>query len=370
MPVSEFNIYLDNTPADEEQLDLFSQIKVDQGIGMAAEAELEIPLRVDSTGMWSVLEEDFVQAFRRIRIEIKVRDSDFVPLIDGPIIAHRYELSGSPNNSKLIVVVQDDSVLLNQDEAVEVYENKSPDEVAQQLFASFGLEADVDAVNTPSGGLDRYLVRRGTAMQFLRELARRHGMFVYVEPGAEAGSSRGIFKYPDLTPGDYPELLLIGAERNINQFNAEFDALRPLKARAGSVNAIDHSELNSEADSSDLNLLGDTAVHDIVTPGTMLLARTREESSDLDAATVAAVNHSSWAYTASAEVVADSYAAVLLPYKRVTVAGAGGYLSGDWLISHVTHTITDAGYRQSFNLRRNARSTGASGGDNPLGGIL
>lgn len=370
MPVSEYKMYLDNTPADEAQLDLFGQIKIDQGIGMAAEAELEIPIGVDASGIWSVMEDDFVQAFKRIRIEVKIRDGGFVPLIDGPIVAHRYELSGSPNNSKLIVVVQDDSVLLNQNEGVAVYENKSPDEVAELLFNEFGLEADVDSVTVPSGGLDRYLVRRGTAMQFLRELGRRYGMFVYVEAGDEAGSSKGIFKYPDLTPGDYPELLLVGAERNINQFNAEFDALRPLKARAGNINAVDQSETSSDVDSSDLNLLGDTAVHDIVEAGTTLLARTREESSDLDAATMAAVNHSSWAFTASAEVIADSYAGVLLPYRLVTVAGVGGYLSGDWLISHVTHTITDGSYRQSFNLRRNARSAGASASGDLLGGII
>ena len=61
-------------------------------------------------------------------------------------------------------------------------------------------------------------------------------------------------------------------------------------------------------------------------------------------------------------MTADSYAGVLLPHRVVSVAGAGGYLSGDWLISHVTHTITDASYKQSVGLRRNARSAGGSGG--------
>lgn len=370
MPVSEYKMYLDNAPADDEQLNLFSRIKVDQGIGMATEAEIEIPVGMNEAGVWSVLEDDFAQPFKRIRIEVKIRDGNFVPLFDGPVIAQRFELAGAPNISKLLLTAQDDSVLLNLEEQIEVYENKSPDEIAQQLFSDKGLSTDIDSVEVPAGGLDRYLVRRGTTMQFLRELARRHGMFVYVEPDATPGISKGIFKRPNLSSGDYPELLLAGANRNINNFMAEFDALRPLTARADSVNIIDQSIITSEASSSGLDTQGDAAVHTLITPGKILLARTREESVDLDAATAAAVDHSSWAYTASAEVMADRYSGVLQPYKVVTVAGAGGYLSGNWLISHVTHTITDSSYTQAFSLRRNARSSGTGSSSSATGGIL
>jgi hypothetical protein len=48
----------------------------------------------------------------------------------------------------------------------------------------------------------------------------------------------------------------------------------------------------------------------------------------------------------------------------------GGYLSGDYLISRVTHVIEDEGYRQQFELRRNARSAGSNGNGGPVGGIL
>jgi hypothetical protein len=46
----------------------------------------------------------------------------------------------------------------------------------------------------------------------------------------------------------------------------------------------------------------------------------------------------------------------------VRVAGVGGFLSGDYLISRVTHLLGDESYRQQFSLRRNARSAGANGG--------
>jgi hypothetical protein len=369
MTVSEFKVFLDNQAASEEQLELFSEIKVDQAIGMATEAELTIDVGVDESGCWSDVEESYVQPSARIRVEVKIRDSEFVPLIDGPIIGQRFELSGSPNDSKLTLIVQDDSVLLNQNEAVELYEDQSADQVAGLLFQAAGLTPDTDSVTAPSGEFTRYLVRRGTAMQFIKELARRHSMFVYVEPGAAPGTSVGYFKRPELSRGDYPELLLVGAERNISKFSGQFDGLRPLKARADSVNISDQRVVTSETDSSDIDSQGDEAVHDIVDAGQILLARTRELSDDLDSSTAAAVNHSSWAYSANAEVIADSYDGVLLPHRVVSVAGAGGHLSGDWLVSQVTHTINDASYKQAFSLRRNARSSGNSDGG-LLGGVF
>ncbi len=359
MARTEYKVFLDNVAADAQTLERFAEIRVDQGIDMAAEAELQVPIGVDDTGVWSGVEEDFAQPFARIRVEVKTGDSGFVPLIDGPVVAQRFELDAAPNASSLVLVVQDDSVLLNRDEAVELFEDLSPDAVAQQLFAQAGLSARTDAVASPAGGFERYLVRRGTAMQMLKELARRHGLFVYVEPDSAPGTSVGYFVRPVLAGGEFPQLLLMGAERNINRFSAEFDALRPLRARAANLAIAGLQPLESESQASDLQAQGEEPVHDVVEAGVALMARTREMPEDLDAATAAAVNHSSWAYSANAEVQADLYGAVLRPHRVVSVAGAGARLSGEWLISRVTHTLRDTGYSQSVALKRNARSAGA-----------
>ena len=63
MALANLCVYLDGTPADEKQLYLFREIRVDQAIGMAGEAELEIDLALDDQGMWSIIEEEFAQAF-------------------------------------------------------------------------------------------------------------------------------------------------------------------------------------------------------------------------------------------------------------------------------------------------------------------
>ena len=355
-------MFLDNAPATEEQLAVFGAIRIDQGIGMATEAEIDVPAGTDEGGTWQYFEDAFVQPFARVRVEIKVGEGEYIALIDGPVVAQRFQLEATPEASQLTLVVHDDSVLLNRDEAVVVFEDKSASDIAEQLFSDAGLQPRVDNVPAAGGAFTRYTVQRGTAMQMLRRLARDNGMFVYVEPGPAAGRSVGVFQRPLAADEQLPEVILRGDQRNIGSFSAEFDALRPLAPQAGSVLANDRSVVSANAPAATGETLGAMAAHQTVTPATTLLTRTREEQADIDAATAAGADLSSWAWTAQGEVQADGYAGVLRPYRKLTVRGVGGYLSGDWLVSRVAHEIRNAGYKQQFSLTRNARSAGAGGG--------
>jgi hypothetical protein len=194
-------------------------------------------------------------------------------------------------------------------------------------------------------------------------------MFVYVRPGEQPGRSVCVFARPVLQPGEAGELLLVGAERNIHRFDARFDALQPVSARAGSVNIADKSVLTASATASALDPLGAVAVHAAAdAAGASLLARTREEQNDLDDAVAAAVDLSAFAFTATAELDANDYAWSLAPHQVVSVAGPGGKLGGNYLVSRVQHVIRDSGYTQSLTLRRNARSAGSTpGGGLPAG---
>lgn len=371
MALAEFRIYLNDTAATEEQLDLFREIRVDQAIGVVAEAELDIDLALDDEGTWSSIEEPFAQPFQRIRVEVKLGDDgDFVPLIDGPIVGQRFELGSGPGESGMTLVVHDDSVLLNQTETVQLFEDMPAHDIATSLFGEFGLDTEVDSVADAGSAYTRYVVQRGTAMQLLRDLARRHGMFVYVKPSDTPGRSVGVFARPALEPGAAPELLLLGEARNIHSFNVEFDALQPLMARAGGVRIQDKAVLTSSVEAPEQTPLGDDATHAVVTaPGVSLLARTREEQNDLDAAATAAVDLSAFAYTASAEIDANDYNTVLSPHQIISVAGPGGHLGGLYLISRVHHVISDGDYVQTLTLKRNARSAGSSDGG-LVGGVF
>jgi len=366
MPSAEFRLYFDNAPASEEQLGAFAAIRIEQAIGMAAAAELEVSLATDDAGEWIGFDDAYAQPFTRVRVEIKVGEGAFVPLIEGPVVGQRFELDAKPDASRLVIVAHDDSVLLDREEKVVVFENQPPARIVSKLLEEPGLSSRVSERLPDAGAaLERYIVQRGTNMQLLRVLARRFGMFVYVEPGKQPGRSVGVFEVPSAHDESLPDLILLGEERNIGSFSAEFDALRPLAPKAASVKAIDKQSVSAAASAANLAPLGEESVHALVSAPTTLLAHTREEQSDLDAATLAVANLSPWAYSASGEVDNDLYPAVLRPYRKLRVRGVGPQLSGDYLVTRVSHHIDYSGYRQQFSLSRNARSAAAGGGPLP-----
>jgi hypothetical protein len=370
MPSFDFRMYVDNSPLSREQLAAFSPVRVEQAVGMAAAAELRMPLVPDDGGVWTGFDEPVAQPFARVRIDVKVGDGDFVTLLDGPVVGQRFELDAAPDRSHLTVVAHDDSALLDRDEKVVVHENESLSALVRGLIEEPGLEARVDGdLPDPSSAVDRFFVQRGTNMQTLRGLARRLGMIVYVEPGDTPGRSVGVFERVQAHDDDLPELVLLGDNRNIATFSAEFDALKPQSTRAGTVRAIDKEVISGEADAASAQALGAEAAHSLVTPALTLLAQTREEQGDLDAEAAGLAEASSWAFVAKGEVDSDLYPGVLRPHRKLTVTGVGPQLSGDYLIARVLHEIADGGYRQSFSLARNARSDGGAAG-NPLSGVF
>ena len=370
MPTSQLRMHFNNAPASAEQLALVGRVKVDQAIGVATEAEVQLPVGTDDGGAWQLLEDAFTQPQARVRVEVRVGDGSFVPLIDGPVVGQRFELGAEPESSHLTLLVHDDTALLNRDDAPQVWAQQSPSDIAQQLFSAAGLAAQVDSVPLAAGSRPRQVVQRGSAMQLLRRLAREQGMFAYVEPGAQAGVSVGVFQRPTPQDDQLPGLVLLGNTRNIGSFQAHFDALRPQLPSTAQVQLGDHSVAQSQAAAASTAALGDVATHQSLAPSSTRALPGQAEQADLDAATAAGADLSAWAWQAQGEVNADGYAGVLRPYRKLAVTGVGGHLSGDWLVSRVTHDITDAGYSQQFSLARNARAAGAGAAPSLPSGVF
>ena len=369
----EYRMFFNNKPATREQLDRVEEIIVEQEVDMAWEARVQIPICVDDKGNWEGQDEDFLASFARVRVEIKVGEQPFVPLIDGPIVGFDSPMSSGPGQSSITLIVQDDSVYLNREESISRFENLADHEIASQIFQ--GVEqiatTDIEKTPKPSGGLPPVVVQRGTEMQLLRFLARRQGLHVYVLPGDSPGQSIGCFKsFPTQTDG-LPPLILLGTNRNIERFNPRNDAQSPSTVRASTVNIKDKTVITRTSRFGDLELLGDEqGFEDESQTATRVLPPYQGESVDLDRAVAAVASNSSYALEATGSVLDYSYLGVLQPYRVVSVLGANSRLSGNYLISKVTHTLTRSTYSQSFTVRRNARSAGAGSDLGDLAGSI
>ena len=181
----------------------------------------------ESSGSW---DEDFAEGFSRIRIELKIAGmDDFVPLIDGPVIGNERDLDSEPGRSQASVRVQDDSVFLNREDEVESYDQGSDGAIADEVFSRFAEIASTEVETTPDYPDSQPLevVQRGTAMSFLKELARRNDYFAFVWPGDEAGESVGVFgPLGSQVEDSLPALYLTGDNRNVTRLGGRYDGQR------------------------------------------------------------------------------------------------------------------------------------------------
>lgn len=374
MPDIQYRMYFDNKPASREQLDRVEEITVAQEVDMAWEARLQVPICTDENGKWSGEDEDFMAEFTRVRVEIKVGNSPFVPLIDGPIVGWDNQMSSAPGSSAITLIVQDDSVYLNRDEKINPYENRLDHEIAEDLFSTVPQITKKEVDETPAcpSGLPAFEMQRGTQMDLLRRLARRHDMHAYVLPGKEPGQSIGAFKkFPTRPDGKLPPLILLGSDCNIATFSVKNDAQSPSQVDSYSLSIADKVITKATSQFRNLELLGkeqsftkekETAKR-LSPPG-------GDEAVCVAQSAQAQAQRDSFAFEASGSVLGNCYSGVLSPYRVVTVKGVNGRLCGDYVIKKVSHRLTRSVYSQSFGLLRNARSEGARGGLEDLAGTI
>src|SRR5688572_32310420 len=254
-----YKLFFDDEPATREQLDLVEEITVEQQLDMAWEGRFQIPICTDENGKWSQEDEDFLRSFGRVRLEVKVGDRPFQPLIDGPIVGTDNQLSSLPGQSMMTLIVQDDSVYLNREQSSVPFENMLDHEVATELFGDVETISSTDIETTPPApdGLTPTEMWRGTQMALLRRLARRQGMHAYVLPGDQPGASIGAFKKLPRDPGDLPTLVLLGPDRNVHTFNVTNDAQSPSRVEAHALSVTDKTTTTARVSTRDLELLGE-----------------------------------------------------------------------------------------------------------------
>jgi hypothetical protein len=361
MSYARYRLYLDGTPATAEQLGHFENITIEQEMDHACEGRFQVPLCIDKNGVWDGETEAFLQGMARIRLEVQVQSSDWVALIDGPIVNILASTFSEPGKSVLTVVVSDDSFFLHRDESVVSFDD-SDDQIARQIFEEVPEIADwnIDDAPAPSNpGFDT-TVLRGTPMECLQELARRQHMHAYVACGESPGQSVGNFTTdpdPTLDYGLTP-MVLLGAGQNIFSFESDTTIGQMATFQSGKVSLQDRSTDTRDSDLSDIALLGTDSA-----PGPSIKRLMRPGQTDaltLARAVQAASERAAYALSAHGEVMKEVYGSVLQPYQCVDVLGANGRVSGRWLIQQVTHSLSRNECGQSFKVVRNAESSGTN----------
>ena len=367
MPEQRFRVWFGDRAASEAELRRIEEIEVTQEMDAFWDAHIRMALSLDAAGAWTGWPGDSTAPFSRVRVEFDIGTGRSAPLIDGPLVSIDADLDSQPGQSTATMVVRDDSAFLNRDEEVEPpFENRRHSEIVDELFARFAQIRDTRV--EPTDANPETTTRRGTVLQFLRELASANDRHAYVLPGDEPGKSIGCFLPDPEGVADLPPLVLLGSGRNLSSASVTQDPNGGGRTQAQVLRVDDHGVTTFATSAEELGLMRQLpAVPADLSPMRLLnpADNTREDPA---AAATADARRNGYVYALTSHVIPGCYAGVLTPYQKVRVdAGATPY-SGDYLISKVTHRITPSLYTQELEARTNSVSEVSAAAGAAIGG--
>lgn len=366
--IKEFRVFYDGKPASQGQLDEIEEIVVEQEVGRIWEARIRMPVYISEDGVSRGEDDASRKAFTRVRIEARIGNGSFIPLIDGTRVMQDDTRSPIPSRSSVTIVVHDDSTLLHRKVKPRNFAGKSDGEIVRTIFETSPVGGTTDIDSIPARPDKNAVINQhGTDMQMLRSIAFRYGdYYAYVLPGATAGTSVCCFKkLPVSADKSIPPLALFGETRNLAEFNIRENLLGVAEVKAASLNLSDKAIKTGSSIYRDASLLGDDpspgANGDNL--GARRLPPGAGALTDLDAAAAGWASRLGYMYNAEGSVLPRRYEGILQPYKAVLVQLSDSRYSGDYVIHRVVHTLNKSEYTQSFTMRRNAISDSKQNND-------
>lgn len=352
-----YTLLINDQPAPESLIDVIQHLEVEDHADLADMVRLSVAISVrDGCSSWNVVDEDVFKRLTKLRINVNVGSGKTEPLIEAYVTETNADFANQPGQSILNVVAMEPTVKMNLKENVQPWPSMADSDIAEQIFDNYKFEPVVDPTQPTRDEIDHTEMQRGTDIQFLQALAQRNGYECYVELNPETGKVEGHFHAPRLQQPPQGVLSVnLGTATNVNSFHARFDMLKPATVSSANVDIHSKEGQSGESDSLADKALGSTSTVPSDDARQVLLSGTGlSDSGELQTASQALVDRSSWAITADGEVSTISYGDVLRAKRPVLVRGAGRQFSGIYYVERVLHTFSGDGYTQQFSLRRNA----------------
>ena len=345
------------TPASQDLVDAVQEIDVDTSTEMAGAFRIRFGLRQTEVGDWSILQVDPFRPLVPISVRVTVDGPVPVALINGYVTHHQVLYADEPGRSVLEVTGMDATILMNLQERVMPWPSMPDSAIAAAIFGQYGVVPQVQPTSPVLTEPEGTTTQRSSDIQFLRRLAARNGFECFVLPEPVSGIDTGYFRPPSLV--GVPEAVLsvsFGDLTNVTNFSISYDMVQPTGALTASLDVATKAPQIGVAPVSTATPLGlEPALLRVLPPPMMRSSRTGVvRTGDLQGVAQAIVDRSSFAVVASGDVAPDSKP--LRPGALVNLRGAGREYNGTYYVTRVHHHISQEGYLQSFEARRNAVS--------------
>lgn len=363
MPDTRLLIEIDGEVVPDSDLPQIAEVQLEEAADQADAATLVARLEPGVDGEWTGLLDSLATPQTPVAIQLTRGEVSY--RFEGLSTEAAWDLDAE-GASRLTVKAVDRTLALDLEEKVVAWPGTSESGIAEAVFASHGLAAEVE--ETPAGpDPDAHvLLQRGTDWAFLRSLAAKWGYAVYLE--SDGTKVAGHFHRLDPLADPQAELALgFGGDARKVQVRAELVAGQQVKVSR--LPALSDTPQDGEAAGDD-QPQGQTS---LAAQSTVLLAP-GDADGEVDPLTTATglARRSAFAATLTAEIDADVVGLMLRARRTVLVKGLGSTLSGRYLVQRVRHRVTTDRHRQQLTLVRNALGLR---GDEPfgqggLGGLL
>lgn len=339
--------------------DLISNVEITATRTEAAIGALVIDDRRQENGEWMAMDSGLFK-----RSEPIVLSADFSTHVEeifrGYMVELKPELPQNPGEAKLVVEVQDVGMALNREHMRRVWGEDAPQsdlDILRELVEPLNLDVDLAC---GQGQAARALAMDGTPIQLLRQRAVANGYELIFAGG-------GVYFGPMQLEGEPQAEIMVyaGTATNCLSWAMSDDAQKPDAVGFEVAPRDKGADPVVEVMTPDLPLLGAVAVAqegaDLGTPSIWRVSKEGDEPEDATRARAQALaNENSFKIRATGELDGALYGHVLRVGRLVSVDGVGARNGGLYYVDQVTHAFTPDGYRQRFELIRNA--TGESDG--------
>jgi hypothetical protein len=281
-------------------------------------------------------------------------------LFDGLITRQSLTPGQRPGDTRLTITAEDVSVALDLEEKSAEHPAQDETVIALKLIASYAQYGLIPTVIPPVFldpplPTDRTPVQQGTDLAYLRQMAGRHGYVFYVTPGPLPGMNQAYWG-PPVRVG-IPQKAIsanLGSESNVTSINFSYDGLAPSTVRG----VVQDRSLNVPIP---VITFASTRIPLVTQPAWLFQSPTRVTAFRDSGLSVTQAYARAQAttdqaqdnvITASGQLDALRYEALLKPRGLVGVRGVGYSYDGLYYVKNVSHAIRIGSYQQSFTLTR------------------
>jgi phage protein D len=342
-------------PASAELLAALQSVEVEDHADLADMLRLRLATSVRDNGSgWTHVDDALFSRLAEIKVGVNL-GGRVEPLIHAYVIDLRASFANQPGGSTLEVIGMDATALMNLEEKVKAWPNKTDSAIATDIFQAYGFSLDVHDTQPARQATQTTTIQRGTDIRFLKELAERNGYECYIDLD-NTGQTVGHFHPPGLEQQGQTVLNVnLGSNTNVDEFKARYDMLRATTAQVTGLDVENQSAQPAQADGVGLAPLGSSATLGTDRPRRVLLSGTGlAETGELQTLAQAVVDQSAWSITAEGSISAASHDIVLQAKRPVLLRGVGTQFSGTYYVEQVLHQFSGQGYIQRFRLKRNA----------------